>query len=47
MDAIAKNTYPGLEQVVFCGFMPNEQMELHSILTDIIKDIGEMAHGPF
>ena len=39
MDAIAKNTYPGLEQVVFCGFMPNEQMELHSILTDIVKDI--------
>ena len=24
-----------------------EQMELHSILTDIANDIGEMAHGPF
>ena len=41
MDAIAKNTYPGLEQVVFCGFTSNEQMELQSILTDIAKDIGE------
>ena len=47
MDAIAKNTYPGLEQVVFCGFTSNEQMELDSILKDISKDIGEMAHGPF
>ena len=43
MDAIAKNTYPGLEQVVFCGFTYNEQMELQSILKDIAKDIGEMG----
>ena len=25
---IAKNTYPGLETVVFCGFTPQEQAEL-------------------
>jgi O-acetyl-ADP-ribose deacetylase len=43
MDAIAKNTYPGLEQVVFCAFTSNEQMELDSILKDIAKDIGEMG----
>ena len=43
MDAIAKNTYPGLEQVVFCGFTYNEQKELDSILKDIAKDIGEMG----
>ncbi len=47
MDAIAKNTYPGLEQVVFCGFTYQEQMELDSILKDIAKDIAAMAHGPF
>jgi len=39
MDAIAKNTYPGLEQVVFCGFTSNEQMELDSILQDIKGEI--------
>lgn len=42
MDAIAKNTYSGLEQVVFCGFTSNEQMELDSILKDIKGEI--MAH---
>ena len=35
MDAIAKNTYPGLEQVVFCGFTPSEHMELDAIVKDI------------
>ena len=48
---MSKNTVtvtdPGLEQVVFCGFTSNEQMELDSILKDISKDIGEMAYGPF
>ena len=28
LKAIAKNTYPGLETVVFCGFTPPEQAEL-------------------
>ena len=39
MDAIAKNTYPGLEQVVCCGFTPNEQNELNAIVSDIEKDV--------
>ena len=31
LRAIAKNTYPGLETVVFCGFTPHEQAELHDL----------------
>ena len=44
MDAIAKNTYPGLEQVVFCGFTPSEHTELDAIIDDIV---GDLAWGPF
>eukprot|EP00966_Prymnesium_polylepis_P153216 3539144-Prymnesium_polylepis.1 len=31
IDAIAKNIYPGLEQVVYCGFTPTEQAFLDAI----------------
>ena len=28
LETIAKNAYPGLETVVFCGFTPQEQAQL-------------------
>ena len=28
LETIAKNTYPGLKTVVFCGFTPQEQAQL-------------------
>ena len=37
LETIAKNTYPGLETVVFCGFTPQEQ----AVLSDIAKAIAE------
>ena len=36
LETIAKNVYPGLETVVFCGFTPQEQAEL----SDIAKAIA-------
>ena len=38
MDTIAKNAYPGLEKVVYCGFTVQEQKELREIVYDIGKD---------
>lgn len=38
MDAIAKNAYPGLEKVFYCGFTVQEQKELREIVYDIGKD---------
>ena len=35
LETIAKNTYPGLETVVFCGFTPQEQAEL-SVFADSV-----------
>lgn len=39
MDAIAKNIYPGLEQVVYCGFTPTEQAFLDGVVNDIKNDV--------
>lgn len=39
MDAIAKNTYPGLQQVVFCGFTGEEQRVLEEIVAEIESNI--------
>lgn len=38
LETIAKNVYPGLETVVFCGFTPSEQSELSKIAVTIAKD---------
>ena len=35
LKAIAKNTYPGLETIVFCGFMPQEQSELNDLAASL------------
>ena len=35
MDAIAKNIYPGLKQVVLCGFTEEEQRVLEEIVNEI------------
>ena len=35
MKAIAKNTYSGLETIVFCGFTPQEQAELHDLAASL------------
>ena len=35
LKAIAKNTYPGLETVVFCGFTPPEQTELKDFAASV------------
>ena len=35
LKAIAKNTYPGLETVVFCGFTAQEQAELHDFAASV------------
>ena len=35
LKAIAKNTYPGLETVVFCGFTPQEQAELSDFAASV------------
>ena len=32
---IAKNTYSGLETVVFCGFTPQEQGEIHDLAASL------------
>jgi hypothetical protein len=35
LKAIAKNTYSGLETVVFCGFTPQEQGEIHDLAASL------------
>ena len=35
LKAIAKNTYSGLETIVFCGFTPQEQAELHDLAASL------------
>ena len=35
LETIAKNTYPGLETVVFCGFTSQEQAELHDFAASV------------
>ena len=35
LETIAKNTYPGLETVVFCGFTPQEQAELSDFAASV------------
>ena len=35
LETIAKNTFPGLETVVFCGFTPQEQAELSDIAASL------------
>ena len=35
LETIAKNTYSGLETVVFCGFTPQEQAELSDIAASL------------
>ena len=35
LKTIAKNTYPGLETVVFCGFTPQEQAELSDFANSV------------
>ena len=39
MDAIAKNTYPGLSTIIYSAFTPGEQDEMNSIISDIEKQI--------
>ena len=35
LETIAKNTYSGLETVVFCGFTPQEQAELSDFAASV------------
>ena len=35
LETIAKNTYPGLETVVFCGFTPQEQAQLSDFANSV------------
>ena len=35
LKTIAKNTYPGLETIVFCGFTPQEQSELNDLAASL------------
>ena len=39
MDTIAKNTYLGLQQVIFCGFTNEEQRVLEEIVAEIESNI--------
>ena len=45
LETIAKNVYPGLETVVFCGFTPQEQAELSDIAKAIAYGRRRWASG--
>ena len=45
LNAIAKNTHPGLETVVFCGFTSQEQAELSDIAASVAWACSEREVG--